>query len=192
MTAPISKSASEAAAEIEGFYNAASEYTCTCFSEPDSGCSHCRAWTKAYNETITTIQSAIDTERQKDAEMIAQLEQQLPDTYYAGLPLLQRLHFMVNDWRRGVIACQKLDDDNASLTKQVEELGADKARLDWLDGRMIDGVHVEVWAKGDPEVKVEREAVVYLGTCTARASHTRLAIDAAMRCKDTPTNHPHH
>jgi hypothetical protein len=77
MTAPISKSASEAAAEIEGFYNAASEYTCTCFSEPDSGCSHCRAWTKAYNETITTIQSAIDTERQKDAETIASLTKQV-------------------------------------------------------------------------------------------------------------------
>jgi hypothetical protein len=110
------------------------------------------------------LQKYIDTARQKDAEMIVRLMKQADEL-------------------------MTLRD---SLTKQVEELRADKARLDWLDGRMIDGVHVEVWAKGDPEVKVEREAVVYLGTCTARASHTRLAIDAAMRCKDTPTNHPHH
>jgi hypothetical protein len=124
--------------------------------------------------TLSEIQQAIGawedhaaklhTARQKDAEMIVRLMKQADEL-------------------------MTLRD---SLTKQVEELRADKARLDWLDGRMIDGVHVEVWAKGDPEVKVEREAVVYLGTCTARASHIRLAIDAAMRCKDTPNNHPHH
>lgn len=70
------------------------------------------------------LQEYIDTARQKDAETIAELKEQL------------RVE-QINAYRLGQTVV-RLQNDSTSLTKQVEELKADKEVLDWLESNHID------------------------------------------------------
>ena len=55
----------------------------------------------------------------------------------------------------------------------------DRERLDWIDGKSLDGIHVEVWAKGNADIRVEREACVYWRNVEVKCDNVRAAIDQA-------------
>ncbi len=55
----------------------------------------------------------------------------------------------------------------------------DRERLDWIDGKSLDGIHVEVWAKGNADIHVEREACVYWRNVEVKCDNVRAAIDQA-------------
>ena len=55
----------------------------------------------------------------------------------------------------------------------------DRERLDWIDGKFLDGIHVEVWAKGNADIRVEREACVYWRNVEVKCDNVRAAIDQA-------------
>ena len=55
----------------------------------------------------------------------------------------------------------------------------DRERLDWIDGKSLDGIHVEVWAKGNADIRVEREACVSWRNVEVKCDSVRAAIDQA-------------
>ena len=55
---------------------------------------------------------------------LATIEAALPDTYYAALPLPERVVIMAQHWRRLVAAVQKLEEECDRLRSAHSEEGA--------------------------------------------------------------------
>jgi regulator of replication initiation timing len=70
----------------------------------------------------------------------------------------------------------------AEAAEQAREAAEkDKERLDLLDSKWMDGIHVEVYGKrrGEHWADARREATVYLGSKEFKGDTVRAAIDAA-------------
>jgi hypothetical protein len=93
---------------------------------------------------------------------------------------------------KGVEFCRRIGDvakqEIFGLKRRAEEAEQareaaekDKERLDLLDSKWMDGIHVEVYGKrrGEHWADARREATVYLGSKEFKGDTVRAAIDAA-------------